>query len=74
MESIETILELKNAVGNKLDSVIDELSELTLKCRDSEAFQKTATALAVTVQARAVIKRFREPNAENCTRPIRKEY
>ncbi|MGN0491051.1 hypothetical protein [Ruminococcus sp.] len=68
------LFELKTVVGSKLDSVIDELSELTLKCSDSETFQRTATALAVTVQARAVIKRFREPNVENCTRPIKKEY
>ena len=64
------LLELKTEVGSKLDAVIDELSEIAMKCSDSETFYRTATALAVTVQARAVIKRFREPNAENCTRPM----
>lgn len=63
------LTDLKIIVGSKLDWVMEDLSELLEKSKDAEEFTKIATALARTVQARAVIKRFGEIDTEKCTRP-----
>ena len=64
------LVEAKERIGYKLDSVIESLAELTEQATDSKMFETTAKALAKTVRARALLKRISEPSSERPTKQL----
>ena len=57
------LVEEKESIGNKLDSVIETLAELTEQVTDSKMLEKIAKALAEVVRARTLLKRVSEPSS-----------
>ena len=64
------LVEAKERISYKLDSVIESLAELTEQATDSKMFETTAKALAKTVRARALLKRISEPSSERPTKQL----